>query len=230
MTSNLIVLEGIQLVPVLELVPTKFSSQTRESPSGSSRDVPEEWFRYWTDSLADSNITGLQPLRRDSWHVPTVNFDVSGNLRRFLEKTFDEWGGIDSLSHSDCKPVLNGGLALQCSACDVLIEPGCCADLGDANNWKEAAEYRGTEWQILWIGHPWLSVRFQPPWLVVSEQHESDTPSGNWAVSPEELDRAVDEAKSQLERFAGELARVLPVLGYREDPLEMSRKLAGLCE
>lgn len=227
---NLIVLEGIQLVPVVELEPCKFSTQSRMSPSGTFWDVPEEWFRYWTDSLADSGITGLQPLRRGSWHVPTVNFDVATNLQKFLDKTFQEWGGIDSLSDPDCQPVLNGGLALQCPTSDVLIQPGCCADLGDAKNWKEAAEYRGSEWQMLWIGHPWLSVRYQPPWLVLSERHESDTPSDRWAVSPEELNRAADDAKAELERFAGELSVVLPTLGYREDPVLMSRKLAGLCE
>jgi hypothetical protein len=227
---NLMVLEGIQLVPVLEVEPCKFSTQTRQSPSGTFWDVPEEWLRYWVDSLADSGIEGLLPLRLGSWHVPTVNFGVATNLQKFLEKTFQEWGGIDSLSDPDCKPVLDGGLALQCPASDVLIEPGCCADLGDAKNWNEAAAYREAEWQTLWIGHPWLSVRYQPPWLVVSERHESDTPSDRWAVFPEELGRAADDAKTELERFAGELALVLPVLGYREDPMVMGRKLAGLCE
>lgn len=226
---NLTVLVDIQLVPVLELAPCKFSSQNRNPPSGTFWDAAD-WFRYWTDSLADSGITGLRPLRQGSWHVPTVNFDVAGSLQRFLEKTFQEWGGIESLSDPDCKPVLDGGLALQCPASDVLIEPGCCANVGDAKNWKEAATYRGSEWQMLWIGHPWLSVRYQSPWLVVSEQHESASPSDRWVVSPVELDRAADDATAELRRFAGELALILPALGYREDPMVMSHKLAGLCE
>lgn len=226
---NVIVLEGIELVPVLELEPFKFATQTRKSPSGTSSEVPDDWCRYWSDSLADSGITALRPIRRGSWHVPTVNFGLPSNLQRFLEKTFQEWGGIDSLSDSDCRPVLDGGLALRCSASDILIEPGCCADLGEAKNWKEAAAYREGEWQMLWIGHPWLSVRYQPPWLIVSEPHESNAPSDRWAILPEELDRAADDAKAELERFAVELAGVLPVLGYPEDPVMMGRKVAGLC-
>src|ERR1700733_2540385 len=51
--SNLIVLEGVELIPVLELEPCKFATQTRTSPSGTFWDVPDDWFRYWTDSLAD---------------------------------------------------------------------------------------------------------------------------------------------------------------------------------
>jgi hypothetical protein len=223
------VLEGIQLTPVLELEPSKFSAENRKSPSGTRWD-PEEWFRYWTDSLADSGITGLQPLRRGSWFVPTANFQDSNNLQRFLEKTFQHWGGIDVLSDPDCNPVLDGGLAFECPASDVLVQPGCCADLGDASNWKEAAEYRGAEWLMLWIGHPWLSVRYQSPWLVVSDQHESSTPSDRWAVLPEELDRAVDAANTELERFAGDISRILPVLGYVENSDVIGRKLAGLSE
>lgn len=224
---NLTVLEGVQLIPVLELEPYKFSAETRNSPSGQWD--AEEWFRYWSDSLTDSGITGLLPLVRGYWHVPTVNFDDSNNLQRFLEKTFEEWGGIDTLSDPDCKPVLDGGLALQCSSSDTLIEPGCCADLGDSKNWKDAVGYRGSEWQMLWIGHPWLSVRYQSPWLVVSEPHESSTPTDRWAVIPEELSRAVDDAKTELERFAGEISRILPMLGFREDAEAMGLKLAGLC-
>lgn len=227
---SLIVLEGLQLVPVVELEPLKFSTRSRESPSGRFLDVAEDWFRYWTDSLADSGITGLQPVRRGSWHVPTMNFDIATNLHIFLEKTFQEWGGIDSLSDPDYKPVLNGGLALQCPASNVLIQPGCCADLGDAKNWIDAAAYRGATWQTLWIGHPWLSVRYQPPWLILSGEHESDSPTARWAVSPVELSCAAEDAKAELERFAGVLAAILPTLGYREDPVLMSRKLAGLCE
>lgn len=227
---NLNVLEGIQLVPVVELEPHKFSTQARQSPAGSREDSPEEWFQFWADSLRDSGITRLQPLLRGSWHVPTVNFDVGANLRRFLEKTFQIWGGIDSLSDPDCNPVLNGGLALHCAASNVVIEPRCCASLRDGINWKEAAAYRGAEWQMLWIGHPWLSVRYQSPWVVLSEPYESDAPSDHWAVFPEELDKAYVDARAELDRFAGKLALVLPTLGYREDPVEMSRKLAGLCE
>jgi hypothetical protein len=227
---NLVVLEGIELTPVLELEPCTFATQPRKSPSGTFSEVAEEWFHYWSDCLEDSGITDLRPLRRGSWHVPTVNFGAPLNLQKFLERTFQEWGGIDSLSEPDCRRALNGGLALQCPAGDVLIEPRCCVDLGDAKDWKAAAEYRGTDWQMLWIGHPWLSVRYQEPLLILSEPHESNNPADRWSVFPEELNRAVDRAKTELGRFAGELARLLPVLGYRGDPAAMGRKLAGLCE
>ncbi len=223
------VIEGIQLIPVLELEPFKFSAENRKSPSGALCD-PDEWFRYWSVSLADSGITGLQPLRHGSWHVPIVNFDDSNNLQRFLEKTFQDWGGIDSLSDPDCKPVLDGGLVLRCSSSNTFIEPGCCADLGDFRNWKDAVTYRGSDWQMLWIGHPWISVRYQSPWLVLSDPHESSTPTDRWAVIPEELNRAVNDANTDRERFSREIAGMLRTLVYGEGSKVMGRKLCGFYE
>ena len=48
---------------------------------------------------------------------------------------------------------------------------------------------------MLWIGHPWLSVRYEGSLLVISEPHDSDTPTARWAVDAGLLDRAVDAAE-----------------------------------
>ena len=223
--SSIVVLEGVELIPVLELVPMKFATQTRSSPSSSDA---EEWYRYWLGSLSDSGLTGLRPLQRGSWHVPTTEFADPATLQGLLEVVFHQWGGIESLSDPDCKPVLNGGLTLRCPTHDLLIEPGCCADLGDAINWRQAAAYKQAEWQMLWIGHPWLSVKYQEPWLIISDLHESETPTTRWAVCPDELQREVVAAEAELERFAGQIAPSLISQGYGGDSHLMGRKLAGL--
>jgi hypothetical protein len=44
--AALTTLDGIELVPVIELEPATFSTRERPSPSGTFRDVPEEWNRY----------------------------------------------------------------------------------------------------------------------------------------------------------------------------------------
>ena len=226
---DLIVLESLQLVPVIELEPGRFSTQIRQSPSSMYREAPEEWYQYWSDCLADSGIEGLEPLEKGSWLVRTINFDIV-NLRKLVESIVLEWGGIDTASDLECKPFLSGGIALLSSACEVLIQPGCCSDLGCIRNWRDASAYRGDEWQMVWSGHPWLSVHYRAPWLVLSGPHESDAPVGRWAVIPEELDHACTVAQGELQRFASELALLLPTLGYRDDPAIMGRKLAGLLE
>lgn len=225
---SLIILEGFKLVPVVELEPCVFSTQSRTLPSGSGLEVPEEWYCYWRESLADSGVTGLRPLRPGSWHVPTTEFVKTGMLEKVLGIIFQRWGGIETLSDPDCQPVLNGGLALCDAAGEAVITPGCCADLGDAKNWKEASEFRGKEWEMLWIGHPWLSVRYESPWLVVSEPHESTSPSDQWAVSPDELHDVVEGAEAELESFARRIAQVLLALSYNGDSNSMARQLAGI--
>lgn len=226
--SGIVVLEEVELIPVVELEPAAFATQERTSPSGSFREVPEQWYRYWLDSVADSGLMDLTPVQRGSWHVPTTEFADPDRLRRLLKVIFREQGGIQSLPDPDDMLPLNGGLALSSPSQGVAVEPTCCADLGNVADWRHAVECREAVWQMLWIGHPWLSVMFQAPRLMISEPHESDRPTARWAVAPEQLERALVAADARLEQFAGHIAAVLSSLGYGGDHNLMGRTLAGL--
>ena len=69
--SSIVALEDIELIPVVELAPYDFGADARPMPSGYYQDVPDDWYRYWLDSLADFGITGLTPVQCGSWNVPT---------------------------------------------------------------------------------------------------------------------------------------------------------------
>jgi hypothetical protein len=224
--SNLIIIQDVELVPVLKLEPMKFTSPEHPLPVGTGPEMPEGWHRYWLDCLADSDITGLEPLRPASWHVPTKRLTDPTLLHNFLKVAFDDWGGPDIFADPECKPVLDGGLALLASG-DVIVVPTCCVDLGSLSDWRQAAVYRGADWQMLWIGHPWLSVRYEVPWLVLSNLHESDTPTGRWAVNADDLERAVAAAQGELEAFAVRMLPVLEAMGVGEVERN-ARRLAGL--
>jgi hypothetical protein len=60
---SIVVLEDIELIPVVQLEPFVFASDDRSLPSGRYQDMPEEWHRYWLESLADSGIAGLMPVQ-----------------------------------------------------------------------------------------------------------------------------------------------------------------------
>jgi hypothetical protein len=169
---------------------------------------------------------GLSPLHSASWLVPTRQLTSPSILERILSVIDRDWGGPEALTDPDGKPVLSGGLALRCKG-DVLIAPTCCSDLGNMSEWREAVAYRQPEWKMHWIGHPWLSVRFDAGRLVYSEPHESDSPVARWAVSPEELGRAVAVAEAELEDFARRLEPVLDAMGVTEVQRN-ARRLAGL--
>ena len=78
------------------------------------------------------------------------------------------------------------------------------------------------------IGHPWLSVRYESPHLLIAGPHESEPPLAEWAVDPGELAAAVASAETELERFASVAAAFLPLLGFNGDPVPAGRRLAGL--
>jgi hypothetical protein len=225
------VLEAIELVPVVELEPYRFATQERSLPSGTTgtdKEGLDQWHCYWRDSLADSGVTGLRPIRAGSWHVPTTAFTNTVTLRAVLEVLLRDQDGVLDLSDPNGVPLPGGGLALLGPAGEVLVEPACCCDLGSISEWRAAVTHQSGGWMGLWTGHPWVSVRYEEPWLVLSEPHESDSPVGRWAFRPEQLQRALSEAESELQRFAGRLEVVLPLLGFQGQPGPVARGMAGL--
>lgn len=223
---SIAVLEDVELIPVLQFEPFRFAAADRLPPCRRYEDIPEEWHRYWLESLADSGITGLTPIEEGSWHVPTREFAEPTFLGRVLEPILKNRLETDATSEPDCMP-LNGGLALRCQSQNVLIEPGCCADLGHVASWRDVVGYRQAEWRAVWIGHPWVSARYDAPRLVISSPHEAEEPVASLAVCPDRLQAALVAAVIELERFAQRIADALPS-GYEADHRLMGRRLAGL--
>jgi hypothetical protein len=220
-------LGDLELIPVLELEPFLFATREQARPTGTARDMPEDSHRYWLDSLADSGLIDLTPLRPGSWHVPTRNLTIPEVLRRILDVIVSHWGGMDCLEDPESRQALGGGLALL-SEGEVLVEPKCCSDLSNLSNWRDAAGYRGHDWTMLWIGHPWLSYRFDGKRLILGGPHELLEPADRWSVRPEELGRAVVTAEEELVGFASRLECLLTDLGAGQSAGDIARNLAGL--
>jgi hypothetical protein len=150
--SSIVKLEDVELIPVLQCEPGRFAVEDRLSPAGTCEDMPEEWHRYWLESLSDSGIAGLIPIYRGSWHAPTSQFTDTALLNGVLEVIFHDLTKSGFSVDLECLPLL-GGLALR-SQSRVLVEPGCCADLGNLAGWRKAVDYRRPEWQSVSNGHP----------------------------------------------------------------------------
>jgi len=224
--SSIVVLDEIELMPVVKFEPFNFGADDRSMPPRPYQEMPEEWYRYWLDSLADSGITGLMPVERGSWHVPTREFTDPALLRRVLELIFQNLSKAGFSIDLECMPLL-GGIALRCQS-QVLIEPGCCADLGDLAGWRKAADYRQLEWQSVSNGHPWVLARYDPPRLILSEpQVGSHAPTPRWAVCPDQLRDAAVAAAVEIERFSDEITGAMPS-SCEVDPRKLGRRLAGL--
>jgi hypothetical protein len=228
MMAHITRLNAIELVPLVELSPLQFATKQRETPNGSSAELPDEWHRYWVDSLGDAGVVGVAPLYPGSWHVATTELSAPETIRRVIEVTFRDEGGIGIFADPELERPLSGGIALFRRRRELVIEPTCCTDLGDLHHWRKAAVYRGDEWETLWIGHPWVSMRYESPWLILSDLHEGGEPSARWAVRPEDVGGAVTEAEAELLRFATRVADVLPEMGWGGDADRAARKIVGL--
>ena len=81
---------------------------------------------------------------------------------------------------------------------------------------------------MLWIGHPFLSVKYQQPWLLLSDLHESNSPVERWSVKPGELKEAIINAESELLEFSKRIGSILDDWGYEGPTSQVSLMLAGL--
>lgn len=208
------------LVPVLEMLAGTYATSERPSPEGPAFDRPDAWHRYWADSLADAGITGLVDTPVASSLV-SLDQLTPAILRVVLAKEFaDTTWDLDDLGP------LTGGYLLRAGTC--TLRPGCCGDLTNLNDWRQAAEHTSEAWAMLWIGHPWSHVRATADVLHLAEPCErtdTDRLVDALTLSRAELRDAVAAAARVLDRFehlllplveelrprlpAGEVVRVL---------------------
>jgi hypothetical protein len=138
---------------------------------------------------------------------------------------------VDKIDPDKLQTPLCGGCVLRTEG-RVMVEPQCCGDLGDFANWMDAVAYRSADWKQLWIGHPLISVRYADNVLVFSELHEPDDgtalSSGEFAISPEVLERAMKQAVAELRLWASSMSLVLQRMTSLDDANQIARCLAGL--
>ncbi len=223
---ELVTLGDLTLAPVVELAPYDFAAPERVSPGAQGTD--EGWRAHWFASLADAGITGLMPLYPGSWLVTTRHLSESPALDAVLRGLL-MLGDDSDEAQMRRNGALEGGFALFADG-ELVIKPSCCNGLYELCEWQEAAAHREPVWKDVWIGHPWISVRFREGRLILSDYHEGAPFLERWAVDPADLGRAVAAAQNDLEVFAGALRRSLRGLQGRAGARILARRLAGLEE
>jgi hypothetical protein len=218
-----VTLRSPELVPVVEVSPLRFSSRAIPTTAGA-----DEWHEHWRLCLVDAGIAEMTSVRTGSWYVPTVHFKTASQLRTFLRVSIEALGGFEAVISKDEVMRLDGGFAFRDAGSSTWIEPGCCGDLSNLSEWKIAAAYRDSGWETLWIGHPWLSVRYEFPNLILSHPHETTPPVEHCFVPPDELNRAIACAEREVLRFRDAVAQELVELGYQGDAVVLAGGLVGL--
>jgi len=190
----------MQLIPVIELLPSDYGRQTHPLPIGSSAELTKAYYYLWKASLADSGITELEPIIPGSYFVPVDRIIDPSTIEKILHvclKSNDEYD-------------LVGGYALVVDE-NITILPTCCCDLGNIDSWEMAAAWTSPQDEMVWIGHPWLLVHAIGDMLYFTETTEGDDQAQQpiFIISRFDLLRAIEVAHEQLNAFA---ERILPVM------------------
>jgi len=185
-------------------------------------------------------LTGLRPISPGSWFFSATAIAPS-ELAIILENELSE-SGIPSFPDTDGEvepdleervSPLSGGLAVYDGETP-LIEPSCCGDLGNLDDWRDAGREQSAEWQELWIGHPPLRFRVADDDAEILETQEYDLPKNprHFAVSAEKLSEAIVDAENKLQRFQEVVREALTTLAPLRDCSQgrldqLTRLLAG---
>lgn len=103
---------------------------------------------------------------------------------------------------------LIGGYILRYQGADILV-PQCCCDLDNLKDWKSVLQYDDTKWTMHWIGHPWVRVKFEGGYLIFTDYTESDDEEPHFAVKPDILANAVNEAEKIVQDFMERLLKLM---------------------
>lgn len=225
------VVESSRLIPVIEIVPSIYQKEGRHPPPPLAKDDLGAWSAYWRDSLADSGITGLMPIREGSWLVATSSFEAANQatLDQVLSKQWNQHEVLP-LDAEDADPaLLSGGFCLIDENAKLWLEPTCCGDLGTLADWVTVAASPPTAWSMLWIGHPWVHVRGDGANLLFGNCTDNELPDEEvFAVPLSRLQTELDSTHAELVRFSRLIQRSLEVFGCTGDLESAARRICGV--
>lgn len=224
-------LNHFHLLPVVKVTPYPYQREGRQSPDCSSAEDPEAWFAYWQDSLADSGIAGLAPIKKGRWLVPTAAFTAS--TRYSLNAVLAGIWNHDETDPADLEGTpLCGGLAVVGYDGSVWLAPQCCGDLGNIVEWERVAHSPPAEWTPLWTGHPQPHVKHADDSLVFSECTDQQQPEREvFSLPMSNFGRLHDQlrqAREELTRFAQQVETALAAYGCRGNLAAAAFHLCGL--
>ena len=142
---------------------------------------------------------------------------------------FPDEDGAEDAPIDDRVIELCGGYALF-SAGRPVIEPSCCGDIGNLEDWEQALRERPASGTV-WIGHPPLGVEFGATTVVmryVSEGNHRPITDEEFELSIDSLARAAAHAREERVAFAvALLPRVAAVVRDDTHAREITELLTG---
>ncbi len=205
--------QKIQLLIAIEISPYDYADAEYEYPTGSSSQFPDEWNEFWIRCLSDRNLGGLCAIGKGSYLVD-IETIKDAELEEIVSNELKEveWKDFEEQVHR-----ISGGIVVKEN--DVSrIEPMCCGDLVNIQEWMGIFEAKPNDWTQLWIGHPWLYYKRENGMVAFSDYTDS-TPADfsglevHFQFSEEEFKQELQKIAGQLKRFELRIRAILDKMG-----------------
>ncbi len=194
---------SVKLIPVIEI--TYYSFGDNSLMDGPYWKYAEAWDTFKEDCLKKAGFPDKMNSYDRGGSLYSLSDITDANLLKLIK---DEWE--DSDKDVENLSTLVGGYVLNINEVDKLY-PQCCGDLGDISEWERLLT--NEENPYFWIGHPSPSIVNKGDTVVFDLEHpnvsEGFVPEHNdlyIEVSKEDLAKAIDGTKKELDTFADRLS------------------------
>jgi hypothetical protein len=160
----------MELINILEITPWGYTDKEYELPKGSKMELPEEWSKNWYQCLSDSGLQSLVPIEFASYFIDITTIS-DFELKVIIQKELKEIELEENMKYEEYVTPLYGGIVIKENN-KIIIEPQCCSDLNDLEEWLDIFNHNELEWHKLWIGHPWILYRRQHGYVEFSNYCE----------------------------------------------------------
>lgn len=196
-------MKDLKAINTIEFEPYRFA----KSDLLPDLSTNEANYLYWKQSLAESNID-IEPITKNSWLVDVENISDSV-LSVLLEKYTENFDSDDELE--DYLQRIPGGVVIF-EEDNPIITPNCCSDLGNLNNWESIFISENNNWEMLWIGHPYVYYRRQNGMIEFSEKTEGNVDKSiitKHIISEKWLETAIKQIRHNQDLLSSRIENIL---------------------
>jgi hypothetical protein len=162
----------MELINTLEITPWGYTDKEYDLPKGSKMELPEEWSKNWYKCLSDRGLQNLVPIEFASYFIDITTIS-DFELKVIIQKQLQEIELEENMEYEEYVRPLYGGIVIKENN-KIIIEPQCCSDLNDLEEWLDIFNHNEYEWHQLWIGHPWIFYRKQNGYIEFSNYCEDN--------------------------------------------------------
>ncbi|WP_126653607.1 hypothetical protein [Chryseobacterium aureum] len=220
----------MKLITTIEISPLRYAKDEFELPEISDYPDPEEWFTKWEEAISQLNFN-FEIIEKGSSLVDIETIDDE-NLKMIVEAQMEDTEQ-DQSEEDMYVMAFDGGIVLKIED-KILIQPNCCGDISNIEDWKNIFKTSSSEWKALWIGHPWVFYKRENEKVCFSEYTESNVEDVENIKIVAEVGEA--ELKAELEKVVmqqinlkNRIISVLKILNCKY-PEKISKQLAGIKE